>query len=145
MGWGEKIQHLTHADIDRLFREWEQRVASKDRWFSEASFQFSDNGEHRELKVTRCLTDPALGYLVLHTTTDGTQCRTLESGAAEGTVEVEDSANDAHVVKRSYMVAEEVAKQAVHYFSKTGREDPSLNWVTYEEVDPQYISSEHVT
>ncbi|MDP0489422.1 MAG: hypothetical protein Q7Q71_00040 [Verrucomicrobiota bacterium JB023] len=139
-GWDEKIQNLTVSDIDRIFTEWDARVERKDRWFSESSFEYQNGKDYKVLKVARCLSAPERGYFVLHTTADDHRCRVIQSLAEYlgETEEVEDSAYDAHVVKRAFLVPGSVAKQAVQFFAANGMEDPDLNWTIYEEVDPLY-------
>ena len=138
LGWGEKVQDLRPEHIDLIFDEWEDRVRRNDGWCSLASFQYSVSGDYQELQVSRCLTEPEAGYFVIHTTSPDPMCRVIECSSIDGTVEVEDSAFDRYLVRRSYIVPPSMARQAVHYFAANGLGDPSLPWVSCQVVDPQF-------
>lgn len=138
-GWDEKYQNLTVTQIDRIFSEWEARLERKDRWFSVTSFEYQRGEDYQVLKVARCLSEPQRGFFVLHTTADDHVCRVIRStDDFAGTEEVEDSAYDTHIVKRSYFVPASVARRAVQFFAANGQREPELNWTVYEEVDPLY-------
>lgn len=137
--WGEKIAALTLADVDRIFQEWQRRIDGGDYWESETSFQYNPTGVFKVLTVARCLGDPARGYHVLNRSRESGQCGVIISPNTKGTVEVRDSTEARHLIKATYLVSPEIARQAARYFLESGKEDPMLNWGVYEEIDPQYL------